>query len=382
MTWQDIQIKLRQTARLFLAWMFWSHALGLTHLAGLKLGRAYDHRQQILEAILLAIIFFYSVLASNGWWSLFFDVFYIYVFPPWLLMRVLWKLIRKAASSKVFDVYRSSFTATVDVAKEAAKQEIGTPHEGFSFHRIFRPFQQFALLWCLLTVNSTSKALSAVSLLAILIILFRVVRAFLRFLDGSVNLLGRLETRISVGFDDLIKKVLTLDPSTKEFISNVQALKLFQNIFLRFRKREPVERAMRALTLFIAMPYYGYISILCGVVYYETALLYGIRWHLSEALVTALFVPFAYTDLPHPLAIRLLGGLQASLLVFVGYEAVFRRLSEKTESLMKVADNISTLLERNEVQARLVIFDKAKQAQGPNTESKNEAPASATSGSR
>jgi hypothetical protein len=350
---------MRGGARAGLACLFWLHALGISHLIRVHMDLSPSQRQQAIEWTAIGLIFTYSILAANGWWSLLFDLFYIYFYPVWLALRLFWHILKRTAMSPLFKSFRSAAQAASQVVAKAEEDTVLTNRQWLS-QRWTKPFQQFAILWCLLTLTSPNHWVKIAGLSILSLILVRLIRAFLRFVHGSLGVLAKLEGRIKEQVESALRKVVELDPSAQDFASNARVLKFFSALLGKFAKRESLENFMRILILLTAVPYYIYLTSLFGFLYFGIGAFFGANWHLSDAMSTAISLPFSYTDLPHILIIRIIAWLQCLLPIFIGIEALARRMDEKTSALIVLAQNLSRSLEQQDIQAKLIIFDQSQ----------------------
>lgn len=351
---------LRRTARGVLAWMFWLHAIGVTHLIRFHLSLTEVQRAEFIEGVLFAFIFTYSILAANGWWSLLFDLAYIIAYPAWVVIRLLWKLIKQTVKSPIFDSFRSAATTAAAAVDDGhISQETSTSLQWLR-EKCLRPFQNFAVAWCLITLTSSNQIIKIVGLCALFGTLARLIYSFVVFVHGSVGFLGRMEERLRIQVEAAFDKVLNTSPETPDFLSHVRVLKFLVGVFRRFSKRESLEAFMRTLTLCTAGPYYLYLSILFGFFYYGVSTVSGHDWALSDAIVTAIAIPFSFTDLPHESVIRLVAWIQCLLPLFVGFETLLRRMDEKTQALVLLASRLEEYVARSDVKARFEMFEQSR----------------------
>ena len=89
----------------------------------------------------------------------------------------------------------------------------------------------------------------------------------------------------------------------------------------------------------LSIPFYLYISFLFSCIYAGIAKIQGLSsaypWTL--ALSDALFIPFAFTDLPRSFALRGVGGLHAIAISLLGYNLFTRNLSVRFNKLATAA---------------------------------------------
>jgi hypothetical protein len=339
--------------------VFWLHAIGLTHVVRVRFGDALSRVGSISEIALLTLIFFYSYLASNGWWSLLFDVGYVYLFPLWMFAKYSWKLT-KTTAQRASKVLPKSAIVIPPAVQEPAKSNPGKAAESNqSRDSLARPFQQFALLWCGVILLSHETVLTVIGVGVILVAIGKATYLMSGFLNGSMEWLSKSQARLEEMLTKTVDQALGQDPGSKEFRSSITSIRIYETLLRWLGDRDGIERWIQGATLSVIIPYYLYISILSGFVYLGLAHLYGYTWPAREAIIDALFVPFAWTDLPHIMSIRLLAGIQSTILAIVGYEAIFRRISHKADRIAKAAEQLSRKLANPNLQSKILIISQS-----------------------
>lgn len=129
----------RKEIRALLAIFFWLHAIGLTHLVKTRFAVKFSDPNTISEITLLSVIFFYSYLATNGWWSLFFDLAYVYLFPLWIALKYGWKVTKITLWRRVQKIVSSTLTVPTPI-QPTNSQSPNAPEPPRLKDSIIRPF--------------------------------------------------------------------------------------------------------------------------------------------------------------------------------------------------------------------------------------------------
>jgi hypothetical protein len=97
--------------------------------------------------------------------------------------------------------------------------------------------------------------------------------------------------------------------------------------------------------------------------HHGVARLQGIVFPWSSALITAVFLPIAYPDLPHTNALRLLGGIQWVCALALGASTIISVVRQKLRPFYAVADTIRQKMDEDDVKATLIVLkDKLVQS--------------------
>lgn len=358
--------KARSLIRTVLAALFWLHAIGITHLANIKLNLGPTTRDFLSEVVLLSVIFFYSFLGSNGWWSLLGDLGYIYLWPFWLVAKHSWKFT-KATTGPIFK--RLMHEAGIPDSQEQKTPDNAKTQKGLErfsvFYYLLRPFKTFATLWCAIIFLDHNDILTIICVIAVLANIAKVSFALNRFLDGPLQWVEKLQNGIKTALKTRAEQVLNADLNSASMKQEINALRLYRAAFRRMTDRAAIQRFVQSLALVFAIPYYLYISILSGFAYLGIAHLFKIPWSAQNALVDALCMPLAWSDLPHNTPIRILAFLQVVLLAYIGYEAIIRKMSRKAEDIVKSAEQVSIIIYTSELDAKISQVDGAPASDAP-----------------
>jgi len=93
-------------------------------------------------------------------------------------------------------------------------------------------------------------------------------------------------------------------------------------------------------TIFLA-GLYAYIAALFSFAYYGIARVSGLSYSWPDALVTSIFFPFFFRDLPKILWIKVLSGIHALLLLGVGVGTIVNFLRRKLDDIRRAATEVS-----------------------------------------
>ena len=340
-----------------LALLFWLHAFGLTRL--LTHIKIWNQLPQlvVIKVSLISAIIFYSYVAGSAGWSMAVDLLYVYASPIVVLGRLSWQSI-KSIYRKI-PLFTELELPNAQVSQKVASVETEQHVEIGKF--IFRPLLHFPVLWCFLVAISNEKLILVITAIATISLACRSVYIFHNAIDGSFNDTESYKLRIKEMFENIAGEIKKTDLTEAEYKQKIFNIKLYGNLLGYVSSSKAVRKLTKRLTLAIAVPTYIYVASLCGFASYAIGKLAMINWGLSEALLNSLFMPIAYTDLPHNLIIRLLGGLQVASLLFIGYDTVFRSIDQKMEIISKNAQSLAAIFESEHIVNALKIYDAKKE---------------------
>ena len=349
--------------------MFWLHAFLFTRLLDYIPAWHSLSRLSLIKICITATILFYSFIAPYASWSIIVDTLYIYVSPVIALGVLSWKAgklgFRKLCKgfpilAQVFDPPQST------VAQPGlAASIIETPDTASLLEIVSRPFTHFPLLWCFLIAISNERYIIVPALCAMIILAVRAVFVFHQVLEASVEDPKKVEDRFRKMFENMVRDVARTDRTAKEYQQTINIVLIYRS-FLGFASSSAsVKKMTKKLTVAIAVPTYIYVSTLCGFASYSIALFKGVHWSLADALISSIFMPIAFTNLPHIYSIQILGGLQVASLLVIGYDAIFRSIDNKMESLSVAAKGFYGLFEAENVKKAI----QQLEAQNPITSS-------------
>ena len=103
---------------------------------------------------------------------------------------------------------------------------------------------------------------------------------------------------------------------------------------------------------------YAYISFLFSFAYYGIARVGGIPYSWPDALVTSIFFPFFFLDLPRALAIRLLSGIHCVLLLGISIGTIVGFFARRLDDIRKAATEVSDRFAEQTVQEKFAILQE------------------------
>ena len=333
----------RRITRHFVAAIVWMNALFATQF--IHIPRIGTSPSLCLDVGLLSFILFYGLICNFGWLSAWFDLLYIYLWPFVLLFKAIylvgryfWRKYRTTPSSISGDAPR------VDAPKQTDTAEVPS-----SFVRVFG---QFALLWSLICINTNYKALA---LIAIAAALFGAVRATYNlwdFISDAIDWIESLESPFSRQLAEAIKAIRESgEAEQSQKVKNAANFLKFAEKVCNFiaDKKRVFSNITKTVALCITVPFYVYISSVFAGVYMGIARLEQLNLDWRSSLIDSLFVPIAFTDLPHSAAIRLIAGIQAVVIGAMGYNVLFRHFTSRINRLSQTASELGRPLQDREL---------------------------------
>src|SRR5437868_1249156 len=334
---------IRRTARFLLATVLWLHAF---FLLGLDLPSARPVatalRLQVGETNVLILLACASVLASYGFKNIFVDCLYIYTFP-----FIFTYYVARASFQTLAVVYRAflkdeeeepitSKSLRVGSTEKAEQPNSprGTTVKGVLL-AIIRPIRQFTLLWCLLLLLSANRVLQWIALIVVIVHLGRTLFALGVVALHSISWLSTVEERIRNYAERLIDKALAADQIRKDdqdlrvTWSGLRTIELAVSL-LQNRTRAGNVALFILLLGFVAM--YLYIAVLFSFAYFGLAKVQLVNLTWAESLVTSIFIPVSYSDLPRNAWLKLLGGVHWISVVALGFGTIYGYARGKLDS--------------------------------------------------
>jgi hypothetical protein len=344
---------IRRTIREVMALAFWMHAFCMFGLIRLPFPATPDFLRYTFNGLLILFIVNYSLFTDNGWWSVFFDLGYIYSLPLVYVGRLcgcIWKLSFRSFKAKLVWQNPRLIPNSPAIVPQTGKtttqsapvDTVESPTVRF-YHRFPRLFCKFTALWALfvLTVNAKPFLLLviAVSLLGALKAIVKLWAIF----SAPSNWIDKLEGGLAKQIEDGIKAILCWDgmSDSTDIRNTFNTLKLLGAVFNFVSDNSSMLISWAfTISVVVSVPFYCYISFLFSCVYFGIAKVASLRLALPEAFVDSLFMPFAWSALPSYLPIRFIGGLQATCVSIVGYNILFRHLGNQLERIAKAADSL------------------------------------------
>ncbi len=169
-------------------------------------------------------------------------------------------------------------------------------------------------------------------------------------------------SKLSQGFqqmmEKLIRKVTQAKDAgvTQEVRNSWASLRLFLIgiNFLQDRRRVAQWTVFLGGVTFIII--YLYLALLFSFEYYGVARLEGTPFAWGDALITSVFIPIAYPDLPHTRLLKLAGGIQWACVFVLGASTVVSVFREKLGPLYEVLNTITRKMEEDEVKTTLIVI--------------------------
>jgi len=366
--------QIRRLVRFVLACLLWLNALFIFRVPAPSTHplATWLHITPV-EAVLLVLLAALSLLTRTGYGQLILDLLYIYAFPFILLF-----LLVVAICKGLFRLYR--LVVATDEKPDAALPNVVTtsivpdPPKAISliesapkrseeiWAALINPFRRFTLLWCFLSALATTPVVLKISFVVVSIHVLKTVVTMLRFTVFSQGVIWRFEKYITNHADNVLAKIsiVTRESEPTSDLRNlwaaVTALKTGVGLL---KNRTLVARWALFLTSIFLGAAYVYISLLFSFVYYGMGRLLHVNpFGWGEALVTSLFIPFAFGDLPHNVWIKLVGGLHCSFVVLVGAGTVFNYIRKRIDSISSTATVLSVRFSDEAIQSKLIILDE------------------------
>jgi len=344
----------RRVIREVLALSFWAHAICFSGLLPVPRYVSPELPRYIFNSVLAVFIVNYSLFTDNGWWSVIFDLTYLYFLPFIYVGKLLWFLMmrfHKSVKSKI--IWQSPRLITVPVTHPISSTKAQTPppkatleeETGTRFHqRIPRLVLKFSLLWSLLILTVNFKPFLVLAVAITLVGAARAIWGLWGLFSGGSSWVDKLENRTSGKINELIQQITQWDESStpEEIIKAVNALKFWDSL-LNFITGNTVilTKWAFAVSLLVSVPFYCYISFLFSCVYFGIGKITNIDFSLSNALVDSLFMPFAWSALPPSISLRFIAGLQATCVTVIGYNILFRHLGNRLEEITRAATKLN-----------------------------------------
>jgi hypothetical protein len=337
----------RKGIREMLSLAFWLHAAGLFgHLANLVPSTSLVYSRYVYNGSLIAFILYYSYLSDRGWFSVTYDLFYIYFWPFISVSRVCWlmskkgvRYVRTQLKIPKLNLLVEQRIAAGTIATVAATTAEEKPEPSI-LHRLLRPLVGFPILWAILILTDREHiSLGALSLIA----LFGAVKALvvlwnlrLDAMSWKSNFKAKLAEQLRSRIDHIL--AWQEEGEYKNLINELNCLKFYEAVFSFLEdNREFLNNCTTAIAIGITIPFYAYVSGLFSLAYFGISKIQGISWDWPSAFSVSLFMPFAYTDLPHSFPLRVLGGLQAVAVGFMSWSILSKRLTGHFEKVVEAA---------------------------------------------
>lgn len=340
------------------------------------------------EIAVLILIGGFSILASYGWSNVAVDLIYIYFFPfvclyylcRWLVRFALWLneyVSPKSETEATEPPYYTQIPLPILVAPAARPslqpvipeppEQPQTLWQKFLVD-VIRPFKRFTLLWCLLLLLTTRRWLAYVALAIVSVHLTVLLFDVLKLSLATDGWFSKVAKNLQAQMEGHIRKITEardaeLTQETKQAWSALRSLLIGVN-FLENRKQVAQWTAFLGIVIFIII--YLYVALIFSFEYHGIARLQGIVFPWSSALITAVFLPIAYPDLPHTNTLRLLGGIQWVCVIALGTSTIVSVVRQKLRPFYVVADTIRQKMDEEDVKTTLIVLkEKLSQTSTP-----------------
>jgi hypothetical protein len=375
----------RRITTFLMASFLWVHALLFLNLQSSTLVRVtHLLRLTSSEAVLFALLILFSLLAASGLWGMVKSFAYIYFFPFILLAYFIYLCILtakaidrwfKSEAAKYSDEAVPKPPTIIEVPAKPAEQAKGqqkpvkTP--GF-WQFISRPFRRFLPLWCILLLITTHDLIVWACLFVVAVQLagriFRILKTVFFFDLWLKKFWENVAKTVNAGLIALVA-VSSDSPHTKETEQLWNQVKLWKKICEFLGNPSSIASWSKVLGVLAFGSIYVYISVLFSFVYYGLAHVGGAKLEWPDALTISIFIPFYVTDLPKLLLMRMLGGLQCALVVFVGVGTVMNFLRNRLEGIRASAAEINSRFAEQDVREKYRLletrYSNAKQEASP-----------------
>ena len=226
-------------------------------------------------------------------------------------------------------------------------------------HVLLRPLRTATFLWCFLLIVTTHDWILWVSLV---VVLLHIVRDILRLLKVAL-FSGPLLQKIGEYLRNSVETAIAgLEVVTRENIPKTELQTLLNKILLFeivtsfLRNRDLAVKWAWFLAIVFLGGVYVYLALLFSFVYYGIARVSAIAYSWPDALVTSLFIPLLIGDLPRIVWAKLLGGLQCTLIVVVGFGTVLNFIVRKLDYIRVEAITLSERFADQTIRERYLIL--------------------------
>jgi hypothetical protein len=362
---------MRKTVRFALAALLWTHGLFVLRsvpplLAPLSTRLSLNGLEILICAALLAT----WLLSLRGVGGLLVDVIYIWFFPFVCLWLVIWFLIETVRAvrklRRPLQVTQSSEGLIVHAGEATnPKAPNSSPVSVTAVIRgILKVVTHFAPLWCALIYATSRFGILKLALAALLVQIAKTAFLLIRASLSSRGWLSQLQDKIKEQADKLIATILAAkDLELTQEIRNAYTSLTAMEVGIKFlSNRKRVMQWMLFIAGLFFATVYSYIAVLFAFGFYGTARLQHVPLALSKAIVTALFIPVSYSDLPPNFWLKFLAGMEWVFVVALGLGTVLGYLNRKLDPLYAVAEGLKSKLQTTEVRSQLTVLgEKIKQ---------------------
>lgn len=368
----------RRATTFLLATFLWLHALLFLNIQSTLISKCTELlRLGPAEVILFALLVIFSLLAASGSWKTLLSVAYIYFFPFFLLWYALrWCFLMLRAVNRWFNaqalpplgeslVVEGRASTIPPVLSANSGSRAGARKTAAELMRfVLRPFRRFMFLWCILLLVTTHNAVVWLCLIVVLahlarqIVVMLNIFLFASWVEGGLRKIGpALLTPINNALQALA--AVTRDAAPTDELKNLwNELNLWRKVLEFLKNPYLVARWAWALGIVVFVSIYMYIAVLFSFAYYGLARVSGVSYSWPDALVTSMFIPLFFADLPKILAVKLLSGLHCLLVLGVGIGTVVNFLRRKLDDIRRTATDLSDRFADQTIQEKYVILEE------------------------
>jgi hypothetical protein len=349
------------------------------------------------EVVLFGLLVAFSLLAASGFWKMLLSLAYIYFFPFVLLAYVLYGCFRILRSAnRWFKQKATQLEGTPPAPKKSpitiAQVIPSTPGKPADKQKkspglllfLLRPFQRFMVLWCILLLATTHSPVVWMCLIVVLVHLARKVFNVLRTLLIFDLWLGKLAQRILKDLEPVLASLAAVSEDTdtsKDLEKLWNQAKLLRRVFNFLKTPYLVSRWAWVIGIVFIGSIYTYFAVLFSFAYYGIARVNGVSYSWPEALTASFFIPFFVSELPKVLAVKVLGGIQCTLVVVIGIGTIMKFLRHRLDAICKAAAEASDRFTDQRIREKYIILEEkfskppsAVQAGGPGAAGRTKVP--------
>ncbi|MGD1105203.1 MAG: hypothetical protein ABSA59_24425 [Terriglobia bacterium] len=364
--------KIRRPVTFLLALFLWLHALAFVDIHSWLISKcAHILRLTTSEVVLFILLFVFSVVTGSGFWRTLGSLAYIYGFPFVLLgYTFYWTAVALVAIHKWFISNTNAGDMQIDVvlghpASPPPSPPLllqgptaGTVMKGRAAELVqilLRPFRTATLLWCFLLVVTAHAWLLWLSLA---VVLYQLIRDAFRLAGVALfsgSLLRQAAEQLRKTADAALAglEAVTRDDTPKSDLQMLLGkMQLVEIVTTFFRNRDLAIRWAWLLTVFLLGGAYIYFPFFLSFAYYGIARVAAVSYSWPESLVNSLFIPFLIGDLPRIFWAKLLGGIQCSAIVVVGFGTVLNFVLRRLDTFRTEAITLSEKLANQTIRER------------------------------
>lgn len=272
---------------------------------------------------------------------MYFWPFIVFARVTWIGIKLLYRYFRRKiiwTSPGLITRIVPAKNPTQSATENKTKQE--EPAESIV---ALKPFVQFVALWAVLILSVNSKWFIVFAVAITLVGAGRAVYRLWQILSDTSSWIDKLKGTFATQIAQHIRLVRAWNESSgvEEVTNAANALKLLEAVFVFISvNKDFLAKSTMVLAALISIPFYCYVSFLFSCIYVGLAKLQGFSFPWPAALLDSLYMPFAFTNLPSNFMIQFLGGLQALVVTFVGWNIFFRHLSSRFQRIAVAASEL------------------------------------------